>query len=202
MPPRPAGGALAFVLSLAAAPLAGQAPDAGPALPVAIAEPVLAWPAERGYRARRPVETIRDSASGDVTTSIVVERGKYLLWMQRPRVTAASVRAPDLDAGHWPPLVYLEFRTQSPQYTATNLLVLTGDDSLRFEAAATASRIQHRTLVTEHTLTFAVPLGDFLRFAQARRGRLEVGGVSVALKPEHLESLRALAVRIHAAGEG
>jgi hypothetical protein len=198
---RPLRGALALALFIAtAAPLAGQAPAVGPAAPAEADDTALLWPAERAYRSKRPIDAVRDSASGEVTTSLVVEQGKYLLWMQRPRVTVASVRPADLPAGDWPAAVYLEFRTQSPQYTATNRLTLTADDSLRFEAPATASRVRHRTFVNEHTLTFVLPLDDFLRFAHGTRGQLEVGGVIVRLKPEQLQALRALAQQIHTAG--
>ena len=195
------GGALVLVLcSAAPAPLSAQGADVGPAPATESVGGALLWPVERAYRSKRPIETLRDSASGEVTTSLVVEKGVYVLWVRRPRVTVASVRPADLPAGHWPRAVYLEFRTQSPQYTSTNLLTLAADDSLEFHAAATASRVRHRTFVNEHTLTFALPLEQFLQFTQGARGRLEVGGVVVLLKPEQLEALRALARQIHTSG--
>src|SRR5690606_34109338 len=196
--------AVALALYTAAgSPLLAQ--DAGPAAPSVGPETSLLWPVETAHRSKRHIETSRDSVSGEVTTSVVVDKGKYLLWMQRPRVTVASVRHADLPAGRWPQAVYLEFRTQSPQYTATNLLTLTADDSLRFVAPATASRVRHRTFVNEHTLTFVLPLEAFLKFAHGSRGQLEVGGVTVRLKPEQLDALRALTQQIHtsgAAGDG
>ena len=198
--PRPA---LVFALvALGPAPLAAQDATTGPGPAAATAATSLVWPAPRAYRSKRPIESFRDSASGEVTTSLVVDKGKYLLWMRRPRVTVASVRAAALPAAQWPDAVYLEFRTQSPQYTSTNTLILTADDSLQFRAAATASRVRQRTFVNEHTLTFVLPLHEFLRFAHGTRGQLEVGGVIVPLKAEQLEALRALVREIHMSGDG
>jgi hypothetical protein len=201
MSPRPLGGALAFALAIAApALLDAQSADAGPAAPTVAVGDALTWPMERAYRSKRPIEAVRDSISGEVTTSVVVDKGQYLLWMRRPRVTVASVRPAELPAGEWPAAVLIEFRTQSPQYTSTNVLTLTADDSLRFHAAASASRVRHRTFVNEHTLTFMLPLADFLRFAQGTRGHLEVGGVRVIVKPDQLEALRAFARQVHTSG--
>lgn len=191
----------ALVLLVFASPAAAQAPiEHGPAPAAAIAGAALAWPAEKAYRSRQKIETSRDSIGHETTISMVVEKGAYLLWIQRPRVTVASVRYDSLPAGEWPASVLIEFRTQSPQYTATNLLTLTGDDATTFEAPATASRLRQRTMVTDHTLTFVLPLEEFLSWVHADRGTLSVGGVTVKLRPEQLESLRAFAMRVKAGG--
>ena len=192
----------AVVLLVLASPAAAQAPaESGPAPTGATAGAALAWPAEQAYRSRQKIETARDSTDQETTTSMVVEKGAYLLWIQRPRVTVASVRHDSLPAGEWPASVLIEFRTQSPQYTATNLLILSGDEgAATFEAPATASRLRHRTMVTDHTLTFILPLDEFLSWVHADRGTLSVGGVTVKLRPGQLESLRAFALRVKAGG--
>lgn len=169
--------------------------DRGDAIP-------LRWPAARAYRHKRRIEEHRDPSTGAVTTQMTVEKGKYLLWMQRPRVTVTVVRPAELPAGRWPELVRIEFRTQSPQYTATNVLSLSVGDSLRLEAPAVASRSEHRTQVTDHTLTFALPLADFLSAVHGEALRLEVGGVAVQLRREQLDALRALMLHVRAAGAG
>lgn len=198
-----AGLAIPILLALAApveAQLSVGADHLTPAEPAHEDTVPLSWPDDRGFRHGRRIERVRDSAAATVTTQVVLERGKYLLWMQRPRVTVASVRPAALPAGTWPEEILIEFRTQSPQYTATNVLTLTAGDTVRLEARASASRIDPRTFVTDHTLTFTLPLGEFLAFAQARTGRLEVGGVGVRLREEHLEAIRDFAVRVQDGG--
>lgn len=193
----------AVVLAAALALFAAAAPGATAAAPAArpAVSDSLSWPEAREWRHRRPIAVYADSAAGTVTTSVVVEKGKYLLWMQRPRVTVASARRRDMPDGEWPDLVYIEFRTQSPQYTATNLLTLTTGDTVRMEARATGSRVHQRTLVTDHTLTFELPLADFLHFVHdAPSATFEVGGVRVKLKEEQLNALRAFALRVRDAG--
>jgi hypothetical protein len=162
----------------------------------------LPWPEERPYRHKRAIEHIFDSATAVVVSKVVVERGRYLLWMQRPRVTVASVRPPELAVGVWPNEILIEFRTQSPQYTATNLLTLTSGDTLRMEARATGSRIEPRAFVIDHTLTFSLPLDEFLTVIRAKDVRLEVGGVAVKLKRDQLEALRDFSLQVRERGSG
>lgn len=162
----------------------------------------LPWPEERQYRHKRAIEHTTDSATAAVVSKVVVERGRYLLWMQRPRVTVASIRPPELATGAWPGEILIEFRTQSPQYTATNLLTLASGDSLRMEARATGSRIDPRTFVVDHTLTFSLPLDEFLTVIRAREVRLEVGGVAVKLRGDQLEALRDFALQVRERGRG
>jgi hypothetical protein len=200
---RAAGLLIPILIALAGSAEAqhsGGADGMTPADPVRADTLPLSWPDEKEFRHGRTIEHVRDSAAATVTTQVVLERGKYLLWMQRPRVTVASIRPEALPAGTWPEEVLIEFRTQSPQYAATTVLTLTTGDSLRLEARASASRIDPRTFVTDHTLTFRLPLAEFLAFAQARTGRLEVGGVGVRLREEHLEAIRDFAVQVQDGG--
>jgi hypothetical protein len=160
----------------------------------------LTWPAPHAYRHKRSIETLSDSIT--VTTSMVVADGKYLLWIRRPRVVVAVVRPLDLPAGSWPDAVLVEFKAKSPQYTATNILTLSTSGVETLSAPATSSRVMQRTFVDEHTLTFSLPLADFLRAVQGDALRLEVGGVEVRLGREQLDALRDFAVRVHDAGSG
>ncbi len=174
---------------------------AEPAVPASVdSSTPLPWPEERAYRHKRPIEHTVDSATAVLVSRVVVERGRYLLWMQRPRVTVASLRPPGLPPAAWPAEVLIEFRTQSPQYTATNLLALTSGDSLRMEARATGSRIEPRTFVVDHTLTFSLPLDEFLTLIRSREVRLEVGGVAVKLRGDQLEALRDFALQVRHLG--
>jgi hypothetical protein len=160
----------------------------------------LAWPAPKAWRHNRSIETLADSAV--VTTSMVVANGKYLFWVRRPRVVVAVVRPLDLPAGSWPDAVLVEFKAKSPQYATTNILTLSTPGTGTLSAPATASRVLQRTFVDEHTLTFSVPLADFLRVVQGDALRLGVGGVKVRLGREQLDALRDFAVRMHDAGPG
>ena len=157
----------------------------------------LAWPSGRPYRHKRTIETVHDSLAHSATTSIVIDKGRYLLWMQRPRVTLAVERPDTLSAGQWPTHVLIEFETKSPQYTATNILTVTAAELEPLSAPATASRIRQRTFVTEHALTFALPLSAFLSVLHGDAVTLEVGGVIVRLRREQLEALRDFALRVH-----
>jgi hypothetical protein len=165
--------------------------------PTAPVADTLAWPAPRAYRHERLIATSRDSLAATVTTSMVVDKGRYLLWMQRPRVVLAAVRPDSLAAGSWPDVILVEFQTKSPQYTATNVLTLTTSGVEPLSAPATASRVRQRAFVNEHTLTFALPLADFLRTVHGDAVALEVGGVKVRLGGEQLEAMRDFAVRVH-----
>lgn len=161
------------------------------------ASDTLAWPAPRAFRHKRTIETTRDSAASTVTTSVVIDNGRYLFWMQRPRVSLAVVRPDSLAAGSWPDTVLVEFQTKSPQYTSTNVLTLAARGGPTLSAPATTSLVRQRAFVTEHTLTFALPLVDFLRIVHGDGIALEVGGVKVRLGKEQLEALRDFAVRVH-----
>ena len=172
------------------------------ALPTVDSTTPLPWPEERPYRHKRTIEHTVDPATGVATSKVVVEGGRYLFWMQRPRVTVASLRPPELEPGTWPDEVLIEFRTQSPQYAATNLLALTSGDTLRMEARATESRIDARTFVVDHTLTFSLPLAEFLTIIQASEVRLEVGGVAVRLRRDRLEALRDFSLQVRERGRG
>ena len=170
--------------------------------PTAPVADTLAWPSPRAYRHGWRIETARDSLAATVTTSMVIDKGRYLLWMQRPRVVLAAVRPDSLAAGSWPDVILVEFQTKSPQYTATNVLTLTTSGVEPLSAPATASRVRQRTFVNEHTLTFALPLADFLRIVHGDAVALEVGGVKVRLGGEQLEAMRDFAVRVHDARPG
>ena len=167
---RATGSAVGLVLLVTAGPaLAQAAPDATP----------------------YPIRVTYDSISDSTTRSVEVQRGRYFLHFHKPRVTVA-LTYPGRTAPAEPVDVLIEFRTQSPQYTATNVLTLTAPGILPVLAVATRSHVHTHIQTTDHTLTFILPAAELRPLLAATRARLEVGGVKVELKQGQLEAIARL----------
>lgn len=138
-----------------------------------------------------PVVVVYDSTSDSTTRSVQVQRGRYFLHFHKPRVTFATSH-PGREAAFPADSVLIEFRTQSPQYTATNVLSLTASGDLQVLAVATRSRVHTHIQTTDHTLTFVLPAAALRPMLAAAKVRLEVGGVKTDLKREQLEALAPL----------
>jgi hypothetical protein len=138
-----------------------------------------------------PVVVVYDSTSDSTTRSVQVQRGRYFLHFHKPRITFATAH-PGRDAAFPPDSVLIEFRTQSPQYTATNVLSLTAAGGLQVLATATRSQVHTHIQTTDHTLTFVLPAAELRTMLTAAKVRLEVGGVKADLKREQLEALAPL----------
>jgi hypothetical protein len=138
-----------------------------------------------------PVVVVYDSTSDSTTRSVEVQRGRYFLHFHKPRITFATAH-PGREAAFEADSVLIEFRTQSPQYTATNVLSLTAGGDLRLLAVATRSRVHTHIQTTDHTLTFVLPAEQLRPMLTAAKVRLEVGGVKTDLKREQLEALAPL----------
>ncbi|MEO8633978.1 MAG: hypothetical protein ABI587_01765 [Gemmatimonadales bacterium] len=138
-----------------------------------------------------PVLQAYDPTSDSTTRSVEVQRGRYFLHFHKPRV-AVALAYRGREAPAEPDSVLIEFRTQSPQYTATNVLTLTGPGDLHLLAAATRSRVHTHIQTTDHTLTFVLPAAELRPLLTTTKARLEVGGVKVDLKRDQLAALEAL----------
>ena len=71
-----------------------------------------------------------------------------------------------------------------------------------FENRSSFVRRHARTFVVDHTLTFSLPLAEFLTVVQATEVRLEVGGVAVRLRGDRLEALRDFSLQVRERGRG
>lgn len=138
-----------------------------------------------------PIRVTYDSTADSTTRSVEVQRGRYFLHFHKPRVTVALSYA-GRTAPAEPGDVLIEFRTQSPQYTATNVLTLTAPGTPSVLAVATGSHVHTHIQTTDHTLTFILPAAELRPLLAAPKARLEVGGVKVDLKRDQLEAIALL----------
>lgn len=145
-----------------------------------------------------PIRLTYDSTSDSTTRSVEVQRGRYFLHFHKPRVTVALTYAGRV-APVEPGDVLIEFRSQSPQYTATNVLTLTAPGDLRVLAVATGSQVRTHILRTDHALTFVLPAAELRPLLAGTRARLEVGGVKVDLKQDQLKAIALLLAPLAAA---
>ena len=152
--------------------------------PLASAQAAAAAPAY-------PIRLEYDSTSDSTTRSVELQHGRYFIHFHKPRVTVA-VAYPGTIAPAEPDAVLIEFRTQSPQYAATNVLTLTAPGDVRVTAIATRSRVRTHIQTTDHTLTFALAAAELRPLLSAAKARMEVGGVRVDLKRAQLEALDRL----------
>jgi len=146
---------------------------------------------DHGLKLEREYDADRDST----TVTLTLDKGRHFIRWHRPRVTAVfqhSGRVP----GARPDSVLIEFRTQSPQYTSTNVLTVTTLGGDRLVVPATRSRVYHRVQTTDHTLTFALPTTALDPLLGAFEGQLEVGGVQVRLERRHFAGLADLVRRV------
>jgi hypothetical protein len=75
-------------------------------------------PARGAYGHGLALDTDYDSAADSTTVALLVEKGRHFIRWHRPRVIAGFAYP-----GTWPQRmdsIFIEFRTQSPQYTETN----------------------------------------------------------------------------------
>ena len=128
--------------------------------------------------------------------SIVTHHGKYFLWIQQPQVTFFYVYAGDAQPAVPPAVVYLVFRTQSPQSIHDNKLTLVCDGLPARIAGLPTSRVEQNYQLTSHFLTFAVPRETFLEFASCRSAEVEVGGVHSPFNEQQLLDLQGFAATI------
>lgn len=159
-----------------------------------------ALPLKPTFEHHRQITSVYAPDRDTTTVSVVLDKGKYFLWTQRPRVTVAyqhaGTTAPERRAGE---AMLIEIRTQAPQAASTNQLTITGvageggGDTVRVEAVARASRLEAHVFTNDHRMTFVVPHDDVAKFLAARWVVLEVGGVVVRLKKEQMEAWRELA---------
>lgn len=143
--------------------------------------------AAHGLKLQQEYDGPRDTT----TVTLVLEKGRHFIRWHRPRVTAIF-QYPGRSPGVQPDSLVIEFRTQSPQYTSTNVLTITTSAGDRLTVAATGSRGYQRVQTTDHTLIFTLATADLDALLGATEGEMEVGGVRVRLERRHFLGLAAL----------
>ena len=159
-----------------------------------------ALPPKPEFKHHRKITTVYAPERDTTAVSVVLAKGKYVLWTQRPRVTVAyEYPGTTPPTGMAASAMLIEFRTQEPQAATTNRLTITGEGGeggeppVRIEEVASMSRLEAHAFTHDHRMTFVVPAEDAVRILAARQVALEVGGVVVRLKEEQLQAWRELA---------
>jgi hypothetical protein len=157
-------------------------------------------PPKPEFKHHRKITTVYAAERDTTTVSVILQKGTYFLWIQKPRVVVAYQHAGAVaPTGVAAEVMLIEFRTQEPQFAATNRLTITGvggqggGDTVRVEAVASRSRLEGHAFTNDHRLTFDVPATDAASLLAAQKVVLDVGGVVVRLKEEQLEAWRELA---------
>lgn len=143
--------------------------------------------AEHGLKLQQKYDGPRDTT----TVTLLLDKGRHFIRWHRPRVTAIF-QYPGRTPGVQPESLVIEFRTQSPQYTSTNILTITTSAGDRLTVAATGSRGYQRVQTTDHTLLFTLATADLEALLGALDGEMEVGGVRIRLERRHFLGLAAL----------
>ncbi len=175
---------------------------AGPGTILRVLVVLLTWPAialaqgdSQGPGPRPPAELLvtaqYDSTLDSTAVEVELERGRYRMFSQRPRVVAALSYAGRTPSA-WPDTVLIRFTTQAPQYIRSASMLLTTTDGHRVTALSRRSQVRQRAFTVDHTVTFAVPLAELKPLLESTDGLIEVGGIKVKLQRRHFVALGRL----------
>lgn len=171
-----------------------------------IAQPPPSWrgsaPAAEPTRAPStspaPLQVEHDTVDDLTRVSVMTHPGRYFLWIQKPQVTFFYVYGGSAPPAEPPAVVYLVFRTQSPQSLLSNKLTLVCDGFPARIAGLPTSRLEQNYQVSTHFLTYAVPRETFLELVKCREAEVEVGGVLAPFTAQQLADLQGLAAKLQA----
>lgn len=123
--------------------------------------------------------------------SVTTHRGKYFLWIEKPRLTFFVV-SPGRQLDSLPAVVYLIFRTQSPQEVSDSRLQLVCDGVTTLAGGVPTARVVPGMLTTSLYQTFELPLATFRQFAACGTGSVSVGGVEASFSAAQFGELAEL----------
>ena len=139
-----------------------------------------------------PVVREYDAAQDISRYSVTTHRGEYFLWIQKPRLTFFVVSpGPEIDS--LPAVVYLIFRTQSPQEVADSRLELDCDGATSPVGVVPSAKVEPGMLTSSLYQTFELPLLAFRHFAACGTGSVSVGGIKAPFTPAQFHELGELA---------
>lgn len=139
----------------------------------------------------RAVTTQYDSVANATELEVVLERGRYLMFSQRPKVTA-SLNYTGRSPSSWPDTIYIKFTTQAPQYIRSASMLITTTDGYRVAALSSRSVTKQRAFTVDHTVTFPVPIEELRPLLESTDGLMEVGGIKLRLERRHFLALAEL----------
>ncbi len=148
---------------------------------------------------RAPLRAEYDSTEDVTRISVTTHRGKYFLWIQKPQVRfffAYAGRTPVTP----PPVVYLVFRTQSPQVVHHTRLTWTCNGATSTIRGTPSSWVDQGPMTVSHYLTFKIPTETFVTMAGCGSATLEVGGVRAPFSRKQLRMLQELSAALPTAG--
>lgn len=146
-----------------------------------------------------PHRNVRAKYDGPVDStrwSVLTHKGKYFLWVQRPRLTWSVAHAGREPGGQPPQEVTLEFRTQQPQVALDSRLVIASGGGDRLEVASSGAYSDPGVVTWSHFMRFGVPGAELARVLAGEDVTVTVGGIHERLKPDHVEALRSLLEQI------
>jgi hypothetical protein len=161
-------------------------------LPAAHSPSEIQLPARQSYVHRHRIRLAYDSITNQTRVSLTTHKGKYFLWIQRPRVTFFYDFAGTIPSGA-PASISLVFRTTDPQFPATNRLSTLCDNTPSTQPIVPTFWPQPGPIVGSSNYTYEIPLQTFADLLRCDALTLEVGGISAALQPEQMSALRDFA---------
>jgi hypothetical protein len=121
-----------------------------------------------------------------------------MLTSHRPRLTWTVVYAGVQPSGAVPTVVWLEFRTQSPQVALNSRLEVRYGAGDHFEVPSAGAYSDPGVLTWNHFMRFPVPTGALVAALHSQKVLVSVGGIAEYLEPVQLEALRDLLSRVGA----
>jgi hypothetical protein len=140
---------------------------------------------------------VYDSLADSTHLALVTHKGKYFLWVQRPRLTWSVIYAGQTPEAA-PSEIVLEFRTQNPQVALDSRLIIEMPPGAPLEVPSVKAYSDPGAMTWSHFLRFALPTADLARALLNPTLRLSVGGIRVDFKPDELEAVRDLLSRVRA----
>ncbi|HEY9014319.1 MAG TPA: hypothetical protein VIM84_04595, partial [Gemmatimonadales bacterium] len=133
-----------------------------------------------------------DSLTDSTHLAVVTHKGKYFLWIQKPRLTWTTAYAGRTPAAEPPLVVVLEFRTQAPQAARDSRLVLQPASGDPIEVVSAGGYGEQGPITSNHYMRFIIPAADLAAVLAGQSFRLSVGGIRVSFKSTEIYALRAL----------
>lgn len=152
-------------------------------------------PADTTPGVRAPLRTEYDSTEDVTRISVTTHRGKYFLWIQKPQVRFFFAYAGKTPVTP-PQVVYLVFRTQSPQVVQHTRVTWTCNGATSTIRGTPSSWVDQGPMTSSHYLTFKIPTETFVTMAGCGSATLEVGGVRASFSRKQLRMLQELSAAL------
>jgi len=151
-------------------------------------------PSQPGQEFRPPKALVAtyDSLTDSTHLALVTHKGKYLLWMQQPRLTWTIAHPGRTPGSSAPTEIVLMFRTQNPQVPEDNRLIIEFAPGERVEVTSVAAYTHPGPMTSSFFMRFPIPIAELDKALGNERMRLSVGGIRVDFQPDQMEAMRGL----------